>query len=452
MDKRCLMMTRKAFIKTVAAGMAVSGLPGIISAQQAPSANVTGANSKLRIAGIGIGGMGKNNIGSIDFEKSVISALCDVDPVYSKGVREKYPDARFYTDYRELLAQEKDLDGVMIATPDHTHAVIAAAAMKAGKHVFVQKPLCHDIYECRELMRIAKEKNVVTQMGIQGHLQGGHYLVREWVSAGAIGKLKSIDAWCEASYYPWGHIWWSPSTGVKPKDKMPMPQGLDWENFIGPAEMRDYHRAYHPGCWRAWWDFGNGMMGDRGAHTLDVVFELLGRRMPVSIDATSCGGNSDTHPLSAVITFKFLNPDMTVNWYEGTRPPRPEGLEDGRKLPVEGGIVLHGTEGEIIAGIYTDSPRLIPEERMKSFVRPPKTIPRPDGGNIERNWLNAIRNGGKAAAEFDYSARLTELTLLGNVAKRADTRIHWDEAAMKVTNIESANQYIKGFRRNGWEL
>lgn len=445
-------MTRKSFLKTITAGVVISGLPGIIKAQQAPSLNAVGANDKLHIAGIGIGGMGKNNLGQMNnYGNTVISALCDVDVEYSRKVRESYPAAKFYQDYREMLAQEKDLDGVVIATPDHTHAVIASACMKAGKHVFVQKPLCHDIYECRELMRIAKEKNVVTQMGIQGHAQEGHYLIREWVSAGAIGELKSIDAWCDLSYYPWGHIWWSPRVGTKPRDKMPMPEGLNWENFIGPAEMRDYHKAYHPGCWRAWWDFGNGMMGDRGAHTLDVVFELFGRRMPVSIDATSCGGNSDTHPLSAVITFKFVNPDITVTWYEGTRPPRPEGLEDGRKLSNEGGVVLHGTEGEIMAGVYANSPRIIPEERMKSFVRPPKTIPRPNG-NIERNWLNSIRNGEKSVTDFDYSARLTELTLLGNMAKRADTRILWDEAAMKVTNVESANQYIKCFRRNGWEL
>jgi predicted dehydrogenase len=274
-------ITRNHFLKGLTAGATFSALPGILKAQQAPSANVVGANSKLNIAGIGIGGMGANNLNNIANTGHTIFALCDVDAQYSKKTRAKYPDAKFYVDYREMLAQEKNIDGVLIATPDHTHAVIAAAAMKAGKHTFVQKPLCHDVFECRELMRLAKENKVVTQMGIQGHTQPGHYLIREWVAAGAIGTITSVDAWCSLSYYPWGRAYWSPVVGVKPKEAMPLPEGLDWDKFIGPAEMRDYHRAYHPGSWRAWWDFGNGMMGDRGAHTLDVVFELLGRKMPL---------------------------------------------------------------------------------------------------------------------------------------------------------------------------
>ncbi len=444
-------ITRNHFLKTMTAGATFSALPGILKAQQAPSANVVGANSKLNIAGIGIGGMGANNLNNIANTGHKIFALCDIDPLYSKKTREKYPDAKFYADYREMLAQEKSIDGVMIATPDHTHAVIAAAAMKAGKHAFVQKPLCHDVFECRELMRLAKENKVVTQMGIQGHSQPGHYLIREWVAAGAIGTITSVDAWCSLSYYPWGRAYWSPVVGVKPKEKMPVPEGLDWDKFIGPSEMRDYHRAYHPGSWRAWWDFGNGMMGDRGAHTLDVVFELLGRKMPVAIDATSCGNNPDTHPLSAVITFTFAKPDLKVTWYEGTRAPRPVELPDDQRLPEDGGIILNGTEGKIVAGVYADSPRIIPEARMKSFKRPEKTLVRPKGG-IEGDWLNAIVEGRQACAGFDYSARLTEFTLLGNIAKRADTRLVWDEANMKVTNIDKANQWIKCSRRANWEM
>jgi len=441
-------MTRLDFLKST---VAVAALPGMLKARQAPSVNVVGANAKLNIAGIGIGGMGKNNLHQIANRGHRIVALCDVDPTYVKPVCATYPEARFFDDYRAMLAQEKDLDGVMIATPDHTHAVIAAAAMKAGKHVFVQKPLCHDVFECRELMRIAKEKKVVTQMGIQGHASPGHYLIREWVAAGAIGAITGIDSWCDLSYYPWGHAGWSSCVGTKPKEKMPVPAGMNWDLFIGPAEMRDFHRAYHPGTWRAWWDFGNGMMGDRGAHTLDVVFELLNRSMPVAIDATSCGNNPDTHPLSAVITFTFAKPDLKVTWYEGTRPPRPVELPDDQRLPAEGGIILNGTEGKIIAGVYGDSPRIIPEARMKSFKRPEQTLVRPQGG-IEGDWLSAIVEGRKSCTDFDYSARLTEFALLGNIAKRADTRLVWDEAAMKVTNIEKANDWITCSRRAGWEL
>jgi len=444
-------MTRNRFLKAMSAGVTFSALPGILKAQQAPAANVAGANRKLNIAVIGFGGMGGSNLNSVANKGHTIFALCDVDPKHVKGTREKYPQAKFYVDYREMLAQEKNIDGVVIATPDHTHAVIAAAAMKAGKHAFVQKPLCHDVFECRELMRIAKEKKVVTQMGIQGHAGPGHYLIREWVAAGAIGEITSIDSWCDLSYYPWGHAYWSSCVGAKPKEKMPLPEGMNWDIFIGPAEMRDFHRAYHPGSWRAWWDFGNGMMGDRGAHTLDVVFELLNRRMPVAIDATSCGNNPDTHPLSAVITFTFAKPDLKVTWYEGTRPPRPVELPDDQKLPAEGGIILNGTEGKIIAGVYGDSPRIIPETRMKSFKRPGQTLVRPKG-DIEGDWLSAIVEGRQSCTDFEYSARLTEFALLGNIAKRADTRLVWDEAAMKVTNVEKANDWIKCSRRAGWEL
>ena len=443
-------MTRNRFVKTISAGTFFA-LPGILKAQQAPSIAVAGANSRLNIAGIGIGGMGASNLNTIANKGHTIYALCDVDPNYARKTREKYPQAKFYIDYREMLAQEKSLDGVVIATPDHTHAVIAAAAMKAGKHVFVQKPLCHDIFECRELMRLAQAKKVVTQMGIQGHALPSHYLIREWVAAGAIGEITSIDAWCDLSYYPWGHAYRTPCSGTKPTEKMPVPEGMNWDIFIGPAAMRDFHRAYHPGSWRAWWDFGNGMMGDRGAHTLDVVFELLNRKLPVAIDATSCGNNPDTHPLSAIITFTFAKPDMKVTWYEGTRPPRPVELPDDQKLPAEGGIILNGTEGKIIAGVYGDSPRIIPEARMKQFKRPAQTLVRPQGG-IEGDWLTAIREGRQACAGFDYSARLTEFTLLGNIAKRADTRLLWDEPAMKVTNIEKANGWITCSRRPGWEL
>jgi len=378
-----------------------------------------------------------------------------VDSAYVAPVVAKYPQAKFYTDFRDLLANQKDLDAVVIATPDHTHAVIAAAAIKAGKHVFVQKPLCHDVSECRELMRLAKEKNVVTQMGIQGHASPGFYLINEWINAGGIGDLQSIDAWCDLSYYPWGQAGWSTLLGRKPEKGEPVPSTLNWDLFLGPAPVRDYHPTYHPARWRAWWDFGNGMMGDRGAHTLDSVFALLGQRLPVAVDATSCGMNPDTHPLSAIITFRFAaqdgKPPLTLTWYEGTRPPRPTELPDDQKLPAEGGVIFNGSRAKLICGVYGDSPRIIPEAAMAAFARPPQTMARPKGG-IEGDWLNAIVEGRKACADFAYSARLTELTLLGNLAKRVDGRILWDEAAMRVTNNDEANRYVKLPRRDGWAL
>ena len=443
-------ISRRHFLATAAT---VSVLPRRIFGQDGKP----GANGKLNIAGVGIGGMGKGNLNQVANLGHNIAALCDVDKGYAKATINQYPNAKFYADFREMLAQEKDIDGVVIATPDHTHAVVAAAAMKAGKHVFVQKPLCHDIFECRELMRLAKETKVVTQMGIQGRADNGLYVICEWLAAGAIGDLVDIDAWCDLSYYPWGRAYWSSPLGRKPEQGQPIPEGLNWDLFLGPAAHRDYHRCYHPGCWRPWWDFGNGMMGDRGAHTLDSVFTVLGYRMPTEIDATSSDLNPDTHPVSAVITFRVPEANgqkpMKVTWYEGTRPPRPQGLPDDQKLPGEGGIIFNGTKGKIIAGVYGASPTIIPEAARAAAGKPPQTLERPKGG-IEGNWLNAILDGGKTktCAAFDYSARLTEFTMLGNVAKRVDGRIVWDEAAMRVANNDAANQYIKCPRRGGWDL
>ncbi|MFB3906339.1 MAG: Gfo/Idh/MocA family protein [Acidobacteriota bacterium] len=435
----------------LAAAGTISILPRHVLAQ----GKRPGPNGRLAVAGIGIGGMGKSNLHEIASTGHAIVALCDVDSVYAQPVRAAYPQAKFYTDYRELLDKQKDLDAVLIATPDHTHAAIAAAAIKAGKHVFVQKPLCHDVFECRELLRLATERNVVTQMGIQGHASPGFYLINEWIAAGGIGELQSIDAWCDLSYYPWGHAYWSSLLARKPEKGESLPPTLNWDLFLGPAPVRDYHPTYHPGRWRAWWDFGNGMMGDRGAHTLDSVFTVLGKRMPVAVDATSCGLNPDTHPLSAIVTFQFPAHEgkrpLKLTWYEGTRPPRPAGLPDDQKLPAEGGVIFNGSEAKLVCGVYGDSPRIIPEAAMKALKRPPETMPRPEGG-IEGDWLSAILEGRKACADFAYSARLTELTLLGNIAKRVDGRIVWDEAAMRVTNNAEANACVKGSRRAGWDL
>ncbi|RPI31802.1 MAG: gfo/Idh/MocA family oxidoreductase [Hyphomicrobiaceae bacterium] len=440
-------LTRRHFLAT-------AGTASILSRNVFRQGKRPGANGKLTIAGIGIGGMGRNNLREVSAAGHAIVALCDVDSVYAQPVTATYPQAAFYADYRELLDKQKGLDAVMIATPDHTHAAIACAAMKAGKHVFLQKPLCHDVFECRELMRLANECKVVTQMGIQGHVGAGFDLINEWIAAGGIGDLQSIDAWCDLSYYPWGHAYWSTLLPRKPDKREFLPETLNWDLFLGPAAVRDYHPTYHPGRWRAWWDFGNGMMGDRGAHTLDSVFTILGQRLPIAVEATSCGLNPDTHPLSAIITFQFGadagRPPLKLTWYEGTRPPRPAELPDDQKLPAEGGVIFNGSKAKLVCGVYGDSPRIIPEAAMKAIKRP-HAIPPPKGG-MEDDWLNAILEGRRACADFAYSARLTELTLLGNIAKRVDGRIVWDEAAMRVTNNEGANVFVKCSRREGWGL
>jgi predicted dehydrogenase len=410
-------------------------------------------SEKLNLAGIGIGGMGAGNLRQLETENIV--ALCDVDPTYAAGTVKRYPQARFFTDYRKLLDEQKNLDGVVIATPDHTHAVISAAAMRAGKHVYCQKPLTHDVWESRELARIARETKVATQMGIQGHSGEGLRLVTEWVASGLIGEVREVDSWCSLTYYPWGHASWSSAWGERPKETPPVPQGLDWDLWIGPARMRPYHRAYHPRTWRCWWDFGCGMMGDRGAHTFDPVVTALKLGAPESIDATTCGNTPEVHPLSAVITFRFPArhglPPVKLTWYEGTRPPRPLELEDGRQMPREGGSLIKGTKGTIMCGVYGESPRIIPEKKMREIKLPQKTLPRVHGSH-EQDWVRACKTGEPAGADFAYSGPLTETCLLGNVAKRMDTRIEWDAANCRITNLPEANQYVRTEYRKGWSL
>ena len=411
-------------------------------------------SEKLNIAGIGVGGMGKNNLRQLESENIV--ALCDVDHEYAAPVFERYPKAKVYTDYRKMLDERKDIDVVMIATPDHTHAAISMAAMRRGKHVYCQKPLTHDIYESRMLAKAAKEEGVVTQMGIQGHSAEGGRLICEWIADGAIGEVREVDAWCSLSYYPFGHAGWSSRWSRRPKDTPAVPDTLDWDLWLGPAPKRPYHPAYHPAVWRCWWDFGCGMMGDRGAHTLDPVFRALKLGQPTSVDANSLDLNPDTHPVASIVTYQFPArgdlPPVKLTWYDGLCPPRPEELEDGRRMGnTQGGSLFKGTEGKLVAGVYGEGPRLIPESAMKAYKTPAKTIPRVEGSH-EQDWVRACKTGGRAGADFEYSGPLTEMCLLGNVARRVDARIEWDAASMEVTNLPEANKYIRTEYRQGWSL
>jgi predicted dehydrogenase len=445
--------TRREFVKKSAVVAGAIGAFSVVPRHVLGGPRQIPPSEKMNVAGIGIGGMGAANLSQLQSENIV--ALCDVDPNYAAHTVRKYPDAKFFTDYREMLDKQKNIDGVVIATPDHTHAVISAAAMRAGKHVYCQKPLTHDVYEARMLAKIAKEAKVATQMGIQGHSMEGLRLMCEWVSGGVIGEVREVDAWCSLTYYPWGHAGWSSSWSDRPKETPPVPTGLNWDLWIGPAPMRPYHRAYHPATWRCFWDFGCGMMGDRGAHTLDPVFAALKLCPPTSIEATSCGNTREVHPLSAIVTFKFPErpgfPPLKLTWYEGTRPPRPDDLEDGRQVPAEGGVFIKGTKGTIMAGVYGDSPRIIPETRMQEAKLPEKTLPRVKGAH-EQDWARACKTGDPAGADFSYSGPLTEICLLGNIAKRVDARIVWDAENLKITNLPDANQYVRTQYRPGWEL
>jgi len=450
MSKR---FTRRDFVETTALLAGAAAAATLVPRRVLGGPRQIPPSEKMNVAGIGIGGMGGANLSNLESENIV--ALCDLDASYAAHTAQKYPGAKFYGDYREMLDKQKDIDGVVVATPDHTHAVISMAAMRAGKHVYCQKPLTHDVYESRMLAKAAKEAKVATQMGIQGHSMEGIRLICEWIWAGVIGEVREVDAWCSLTYYPWGHAGWSSSWSERPKETPPVPEGLNWDLWIGPAPMRPYHRAYHPATWRCWWDFGCGMMGDRGAHTLDPVYKAMKLAAPVSVDATSCGNTPEVHPLSAIVTFRFPEREgfrpLKLTWYEGTCPPRPDELEDGRQWPAEGGALFKGTKGTIMAGVYGNSPRIIPEAKMKEAVLPEKTLPRVQGSH-EQDWVRACKTGEPAGADFSYSGPLTETCLLGNIAKRVDARIAWDAADLKITNLADANKYVRTQYRQGWEL
>jgi predicted dehydrogenase len=445
---------RRQFLSDGAAVGAAAAAIHIVPRHVLGGSGKTAPSDKLNIAGIGVGGMGAGNLRNASSENIV--ALCDVDHRYAAGTFAAYPQAKRYRDFRMMFDSQKDIDAVIIATPDHTHALISMAALRAGKHVYCQKPLTHDVYEARKLTEAARKAKVATQMGIQGHSGEGIRRICEWIWDGAIGEVREVDAWCALTYYPWGHASWSTKWGRRPKDTPAVPKELDWDLWLGPAPKRAYHPAYHPRVWRAWWEYGSGMMGDRGAHTFDAIFWALKLPAPTSIDATSTGLNADIHPLASIVTYEFPArgklPAVTVRWYDGLRPPRPAQLEPNRRMgDTEGGVIFKGTKGSLMCGTYGQGPRLIPETAMKAYKPPKPTLPRIGGGH-EQDWVRACKSGKPAGANFDYSGPLTEICCLGNVAKRVDTRIEWDAAAMNVTNYPEANRYVRWPYREGWSL
>lgn len=410
----------------------------------------TAPSSKVNIAGVGVGGQGFTNLKALQSQNIV--ALCDVDHGYANKAFKKFPGAARYKDYRVMLEKQKDIDAVLIATPDHTHAHITIASMKAGKHVYCQKPMAHTPVEAREMTRVAKETGVVTQMGIQGHSQGGIRTICEWIWDGAIGKVEKVDAWCSLAYYPPGP-WWCTTHYDIPKEKPPVPDGLDWDLWLGPAPVRPYHPTYHPSRWRAWYDFGCGMMGDRGVHTFDPIVTALKLKLPTSVSASVSNLNNQTHPISSIVNYYFESRDgkspFKVTWYEGIEAPRLEELEDRRRMYDQGGVVFKGEKASIMCGVYGNDPRIIPEVKHKAYTKPKKTIPRIETSH-EMEWINAIKENRKASADFEYSGPLTETVLLGNLAKRVQSIIRYDAENMKITNNDKANALMHKEYRTGW--
>jgi len=426
------------------------------AAYQAPS-------DTLNLAGVGIGGMGANYLKSLESQNIV--ALCDVDHTYAAATFARYPRAKQYKDFRRMLEKEKSIDGIVIGTPDHSHAVIAMAAIQAGKHVYCAKPLTRTIHEARALAKAAREAGVATQMSVQSCSSDAACSTVEWVQSGVIGKVRQVHVWTNRP------IW--PQAVARPKSQPAAPANLDWDLWVGPAPYRPYHPAYHPWIWRGWFDFGTGAMGDMGCHTLHVIVKALQLGPPRSVSATSSvvirgyrvrkdGENvarpkpvefPETFPHASIITWSFPArkrlPPVQVTWYDGgLKPPRPPELEAGRSLG-RGGILFIGDKGTILSG-FTGGPRLLPESRNARFHPPRKRIPRSIGHY--REWIEASKGGPPANCEFGFGSFLTEIALLGNLAVRTGKYLEWDSGEMKITNDAGANWFLQEPYRSGWSL
>ena len=409
----------------------------------------TPPSEKLNIAGIGVGGKGGGDIGAVSSENIV--ALCDVDEKQAGETFKKYPNAKKYKDFRKMLTEmDKQIDAVVVATPDHVHAAATMMAIEMGKHVYTEKPLTHSVYEARMLTEAARKYKVATQMGNQGHSSEGARLICEWIWDGAIGPVREVHAWTDRPGGRWAQ-------GVdRPKETPPVPQTLAWDLWLGPAPERPYHPIYVPFKWRGWWDFGTGALGDMGCHIIDPAFWALKLGHPTSVQAISMPVNSETAPLASRVDYEFPArgdmPPVKLSWYDGElRPTNPEELEPGRRMgSANGGTLFVGDKGKLVCGCYGKNPRLIPETKMKEYERPPKTIPRVKGHH--QDWIEACKGGKPACSNFNYAGPLTEVVLLGNVAVRAGKKLYWDGPNMRVTNIPEANKYLRREYRAGWTL
>lgn len=422
-------------------------------------------SEKLNIATVGAGGMGRGNTQRCADAGENIVALCDVDDKKAAEVYEAYPKARKYRDFRRMLEEEKGIDAVIVATPDHTHAVAAMMAIKMGKHVYCQKPLTRTVYEARKLTEAAREHKVVTQMGNQGHSGEGIRLVCEWIWDGAIGPVREVHAWTNRPVWEQGMD--------RPKQTPPVPKELDWDLWLGPAPERPYHSCYHPFAWRAWVDFGSGALGDMACHILDPAFWALKLKYPVSVEASSSMrmagtgwdkvGVRETYPQASIVCYKFPAregmPEVKVTWYDGgLMPPRPEELEPDRHMAfgdTDGGVLFVGDKGKLMCGCYGSNPRLIPEKKMEEYKRPAKTLPRVEEGSDghEKNWIDACKGGPAADSNFEYSGPFTETVVMGNLALLNPYELlEWDGEKMRFTNNDKANEFVSIPYRKGWTL
>jgi len=435
-------LSRRQFAQWGAASAGAVALPFVAGR------NVCGANRRINIAAIGAGGMGADDIGYCKDENIVV--LCDVDDHSAAQTYRAFPKARRYRDFRVMLEKEgSHIDAVTISAPDHIHFHAASAAIDLGKHVYVQKPLTHSVWEARTITALARQKKVVTQMGIQGHSHKDSRRLVELIRAGVLGDVIEVHAWTDRPIWP---------QGMRRPPNERIPKGLDWNLWLGPAPWREFHAGCVPFKWRAFWDFGNGALGDMGCHILDLAFFALDLREPVSIEAESSEINSETAPKWSIVTYLFARPDgkplLKVVWYDGGKTPPASLIKNGHLS--RNGAILIGSKDTLYVPSYWGPGQFLSGARMADFRGIPQTLPRLHGAEIDFDeaqhleWLSACKGEGRALAGFDYAGPMTEAVLLGNVALRTGKPISWDAENCRVSNSSEANQFIRREYRQGF--
>jgi len=439
-NQRC---SRRTFLRCAGAATAFSVVPRHVvgGAGQVPP------GERLNIAGIGAGGQAEHDLNKVALDNNIV-ALCDVDDRRAADSFQRWPEAAKYKDFRAMLDKEKGIDAVVVATPDHIHAVAAIAAMELGKHVYVEKPMAHSIHEARRMMEVARRTKAITQMGNQGHSFYGVRMLHGWLESRTIGKVSEVHCWTNRPTWPQGI--------GRPADTPPVPDTLDWDLWLGPAPERPYNPAYAPRNWRGWCDFGTGALGDMACHIMDAAFWTLDLGFPTRVEAETSRPSDETYPKWSVIRYEFPKrgklPAVTLTWHDGEKmPDRPEDLPEGRPFGSnDGGGLFIGTKGKIIHDAYGGGVRVLPESKMKG-KRPKITIPRSPGQHEE--WVQACKGAGPTpGSNFEYAGRLTEMVLLGCLALRTGQPIEWDAENMKAKGCPEADAYIQREYRDGWAV
>lgn len=432
-------INRRTFLK----GAAASGF-SFLFLRDSRSAFSYQANEKLNIAIIGCGGKGGGNMNDVAGENIV--ALCDVNDNITAEAARKFTKAKVYPDFRKMLDRmHREIDAVVVSTPDHTHAPASAMAMSMGKHVYCEKPLTHSIHEARLLRDLARKHKVATQMGNQGTSGSGLREAVEVVRAGALGQVYEVHVWSNRPVWPQGL--------ARPEEVKPIPSELHWDLWLGPAPHRPYHDAYQPFKWRGWIDFGTGALGDMGCHTLNMPFMALDLRNPISVEAEVFEMTGETYPKRSIVEYIFPERNglrtLRLKWYDGSLKP-PADLLYGRELPGSG-VLLVGDKGRLFSpDDYCGSYELLPHGKFTSYRKPDPTLPRSPGHHAE--WIRACKGGEPAMSNFDYAAALTETLLLGNLAIVTGEPIYWDPESMKAINCSKADCLINRPYRKGWSL